>query len=110
MDAIDGRWHLIPADWQGDHLPEHRLDLVFHRELSGLRGAILSRVDEGELALQTIAFDGEELRIQMGGHSTESAHEPPFLVLKPVADHFEGGWDYPGMERIRMKLVRTPDR
>ena len=88
-------------------IPQHRVDLVFHDEPTGLRGAILSRADGSEIPLQSVAFNGEELRLRMSGPSGTGAPELPFLVMAAVADRFEGRWDKPGMEHIRLKLVRA---
>jgi hypothetical protein len=37
----------------------------------------------------------------------QPAADPPFLVMAAVADRFEGGWEKPGTEHIRLKLVRA---
>jgi hypothetical protein len=103
---LDGRWHLVGADCPDDQIPEHRVDLVFHDEPSGLRGAILSRADGSEIPLHSIAFRDGELRLKMSAPSQPDA-KPPFLVMAAVADRFEGGWDKPGTEHIRLKLVRA---
>jgi len=104
---LDGRWHLVAADCPDDQIPQHRVDLVFHDEPTGLRGAILSRSDGSEIPLQSLAFTGEELRLRMSAPSGQAAPDPPFLVMAAVADRFEGGWEVPGMEHIRLKLVRA---
>jgi hypothetical protein len=31
----------------------------------------------------------------------------PYLVMRAVANRFEGAWDSPGPEHIRLKLVRA---
>ena len=105
--ALAGRWHLIAAECREDELPQHRVDLVFHDEPAGLRGAILSHADGREVPLHTVAFDGAELRLKMFGPPGQPAADPPFLVLAPVGDRFEGNWDKPGVEHIRLKLVRA---
>lgn len=105
--SLAGRWYLLAADWHDERIPEHRVDLVFHDEPGGLRGAVLSRRDGSEIPLRAVAFDGAELRLKMGPAAGQTGGEPPFLVMVPVADRFEGGWDQPGLEHIRLKLVRA---
>ena len=104
--SLDGRWHLVAAECPDDQLPQHRVDLVFHDETTGLRGAILSRNDGSEIPLHAVAFSGVELRLKMSA-AGQPAADSPFLVMAPVADRFEGGWDQPGTEHIRLKLVRA---
>jgi len=105
--SVSGRWHLVAADCPEDEIPDHRVDLVFHDEPSGLRGAILSRTDGSEIPLHTVTFDGVELRLKMSGPTSQPGADTPFLVMAAVADRFEGRWDKPGMEHIRIKLVRA---
>ena len=64
-DSLTGRWHLLAAEWPEHELPHHRVDLVFHDDADGLRGAIRSRVDDTEIPLQAVTFSGGELRVQM---------------------------------------------
>jgi len=105
---LDGRWHLVAAECPDDQIPQHRVDLIFHDEPTGLRGAILSRGDgSSEIPLHSVVFTGVELRLKMFAAPDQPAADPPFLVMAPVADHFEGGWDMPGTEHIRLKLVRA---
>jgi hypothetical protein len=103
--SLAGRWHLIAAEWPEDQIPQHRVDLVFHDEPAGLRGAILSRADDSEIPLQTVIFSGVELRLKMS--PDRPSGDTPFLVMAAVADRFEGGWEMPGAEHIRLKLVRA---
>jgi hypothetical protein len=105
--SLDGRWHLVAAECPDDQIPQHRVDLVFHDEPAGLRGAILSRVDGSEIPLHTVAFDAGELRLKMSAPPGQPAADTPFLVMAAVSDRFEGGWDKPGTEHIRLKLVRA---
>jgi hypothetical protein len=105
--SMAGRWHLVPLECPEDQIPHHRVDLVFHDEADGLRGAILSRADGSEIPLQTVAFNGQELRVKMSVPRGQPAADPPFLVMAAVADRFEGGWDTPGAEHIRLKLIRA---
>ena len=105
--TLAGRWHLVAAECPDDEIPSHRVDLIFYDDTSGLRGAILSRVDHSEVPLQSVAFDGFELRLQMGVSPAQPASEPPFLVMKRTEGRFEGGWARPGVEHIRLKLVRA---
>jgi hypothetical protein len=81
--------------------------LVFHDEPDGVRGAILSRGDGSEIPLHTVSFSGAELRLKMSAPRGQLAADPPFLVMAAVADRFEGGWDTPGTEHIRLKLIRA---
>ena len=104
--SLDGVWHLFAAELPDDQIPQHRVDLVFHDEPGGVRGAILSRRDGSEVPLHTVAFSGTELRLKMSAPGQPAA-DPPFLVMVPVADRFEGGWDAPGTEHIRLKLIRA---
>ena len=105
--SLAGRWHLVAADCPKDEIPQHRVDFVFYDEPDGLRGAILSRVDGSEFPLHTVAFNGAELRLKMSVPPGQPPVDPPFLVMAAVADRFEGGWEPPGMEHIRLKLVRA---
>jgi hypothetical protein len=105
--SVAGRWHLVAAECPEDQIPQHRVDLVFHDESAGLRGAILSRGDGSEVPLHTVAFSGVELRLKMSGPPGQPAVDSPILVMAAVADRFEGGWDKPGTEHIRLKLIRA---
>jgi hypothetical protein len=105
--SVSGRWHLVAAECPEDEVPEHRVDMVFHDEPGGLRGAILSRADGSETPLQTVTFNGVELRLKMSGPPSQPNTDTPFLVMAAVADRFEGKWDKPGTEHIRLKLVRA---
>jgi hypothetical protein len=105
--ALAGRWHLVAAECPEDQIPQHRVDLVFHDEPDGVRGAVLSRGDGSEIPLQAVAFSGAELRLKMSAPRGQPAADSPFLVMTPVADRFEGGWDTPGTEHIRLKLIRA---
>jgi len=105
---IQGRWHLISGDSPEGEIPEHRVDLVFHDEPDGLRGAVLSRADDRQLPLHTVTFDGVELRLQMLANPIPRRAESPYLVMRVTGDHFEGAWDALGAESCRLKLVRAP--
>ena len=107
--SLAGRWHLVAAECAESEIPQHRVDLVFHDGPAGLRGAILSRRDGSEIPHQAVDFNGVELRLKMGVPPGQPDTDPPFLVMAAVADRFEGGWDTPGMEHIRLKLVRARD-
>ena len=104
---VAGRWHLVAAECPDDQIPQHRVDFVFHDEPGGLRGAIVSRADNSEIPLQAVIFSGTELRLKMSVPAGQPAADPPFLVMTAVADRFEGGWDRPGTEHIRLKLIRA---
>ena len=105
--SLAGRWHLVAAACREDVIPEHRVDLVFHDELGGLRGAILSRVDSREMPLHSVTLNGLELRLRMSVPHGQSEVELPHLVMRAVGDCFEGAWDRPGTEHLRLKLVRA---
>ncbi len=105
--SIRGRWHLISAACPEGEIPAHRVDLVFHDEPNGLRGAVLSRVDDRTLPLHSVTFDGVELRLQMSAAPIPRGAESPYLVMRVTADHFEGAWDGSGTEHVRLKLVRA---
>ena len=107
-DLVAGRWHLVAADCPEDQIPDHRVDFVFHNEPAGLRGVVLSRVDGREIPLHTVAFNGAELRLRMAVRPSQTTADPPFLVMTPVGDRFEGAWDGPGIPHIRLKLIRAP--
>ena len=107
--SIEGRWHLIAADYPAGQVPDHRVDLVFHDDPAGLRGALLSRIDDREMPLDSITFDGAELRLRMSGAPIGPNRESPYLVLRATADHFVGGWDTPEAKRILLKLIRARD-
>jgi hypothetical protein len=102
---LAGQWHLVAAECAEDELPEHRVDLVFHDEPAGLRGAILSRVDGREVPLHSVTLNGPELRLRMSVPQGQPDVEMPCLVLRSVADRFEGAWDTPGTEHIRIKMI-----
>ena len=107
---MEGWWHLIAASCPEGQIPSHRVDLIFHEDPAGLRGAVLSRVDDREMPLHSVAFDGLELRLRMSATPIPRDAEPPYLVMRVSADHLEGAWDRPGTEHIRLKLVRAqPD-
>src|SRR3990170_6610973 len=101
MGSLAVRWHLVAAESAENQIPRHRVDLVFHDEPAGLRGAVLSRRDGREIPLQAVTFSGEELRLKMSVRPGQPAAAPPFLVMAPVADRFEGGWETPGAKHIR---------
>lgn len=103
---LAGAWHLVPLDSPEGELPPHRVDLVFHDDEKGLRGAVLSR-DGKEVPLESVAFDGSELRLRMAKHPNAPPRELPFVVMAKVDDHFEGQWDAPAVRHIRLKLVRA---
>ena len=105
--SIDGRWHLVPATCADGEIPTHRVDLIFHDEPDGLRGALLSRVDDRQVPLHSLTFDGVELRLRMSAAPIPTSAESPYLVMRVTTDHFEGAWDGPGTEHIRLKLVRA---
>lgn len=106
-ESIHGRWHLIDAGCADGQIPDHRVDLAFYDEPVGLRGAILSRVDGREVPLHSVTLQGSELRLRMQVASVHQGADSPSLVMRAVADHFEGGWNAPGVEHIRLKLVRA---
>jgi len=108
-DSLTGRWHLLAADWPEHELPHHRVDLVFHDDADGLRGAIRSRVDDTEIPLQAVTFSGGELRVQMAAPPGGLTGDAPTLVMANAGGRFEGGWDMPGAEHIRLKLIRARD-
>jgi hypothetical protein len=105
--SLAGRWHLVAAECPEDQVPQHRVDLVFQEESDGLRGAIVSRADGSEIPLQTVSFNGVELRLRMSGPPDQPAADVPFLVMAAVAGRFEGGWDRPGTGHVRLKLIRA---
>jgi hypothetical protein len=104
--SITGRWHLIAADLPAGEIPDHRVDLVFHDEPAGLRGAVLSRVDDREMPLDSVTFDGSELRLRMSAAPIGSNRETPCLVMRSHADHFVGAWEG---KHILLKLIRARD-
>ena len=105
--SLAGRWHLVAADCPEEQIPPHRVDLIFHNHPAGLRGATLSRADGSEIPLQMVTFSGAELRLKMSETPGQPNADAPFLVMVAVGDRFEGGWDKPGTEHIRLKLVRA---
>lgn len=105
--SLAGGWHLVGVECPKGVIPEHRVDLVFHDEPDSVRGAILSRVDGSEIPLQEVAFSGAELRLKMTAPGGQPETDPPSLIMAAVGDYFEGGWDMPGTEHIRLKLVRA---
>jgi hypothetical protein len=106
--SLAGRWHLFGAELPDSPLPDHRVDLVFYDDDAGLRGAMQARGGSQELPLRSVTFDGTELRLQPATMPNAALlDDPPFLVMRPVAGRFEGSWDMPGAEHIRLKLVRA---
>lgn len=105
--TFDGRWHLVPASVPDGQIPAHRMDLIFFDEPSGLRGAVLSRVDGSEVPLHSVTFDGSELRLRIGSSSIPKSAESPYLIMRASVDRFEGAWDGPGAH-VPLKLVRFP--
>jgi hypothetical protein len=106
-ESLAGRWHLVAADCPPGQLPNHCVDLVLYDDTAGLRGAILARHHGRELPLHVVTFDGVELRLKMGLAPGQLPSDTPFLVMVSVDDHFEGAWDVPTVERLRLKLVRA---
>jgi hypothetical protein len=107
VTSLAGRWHLIAAECPEDQIPEHRVDLVFHDEPAGLRGAILSRADGREIPLQSVHLIGAELLLRMSPPPGRPPAELPFLLMTARGDRFEGAWNKPGMEHMRLKLIRA---
>src|SRR5436309_13244266 len=107
MSSLAGRWHLVAAECPENEIPQHRVDFVFHDEPAGLRGAILSRRDGSEIPLQAVAFNGAQLHLKMSVPPSQPAADTPFLVMTAVSDRFEGGWEMPGAEHVRLKLIRA---
>src|SRR5688572_5861281 len=105
--SLAGRWHLVAAECPEDQMPEHRVDLVFYDEPTELRGAIVSRVDDREMPLHTVILNGPELRLRMSVPQAQPDVDLPYLVMRALADRFEGAWNTPGTEHIRLKLVRA---
>ena len=108
MMTLAGHWHLLPVNYTVDQeiaIPQHRVDFVFYDEPAELRGAVVSQVDGSEIPLQTVSLTGVELRLRMSVPPNQPDVELPFLVMRVVGDHFEGGWDLPGTEHIRLKLI-----
>jgi hypothetical protein len=107
IGSLAGRWHLVSADCPERELPDHRVDLVFHDNPAGLCAAILSRQDGSEIPLQSVSFSGGELRVKMSVPTGPPTTDAPTLVMVAVGDRFEGAWDTPGAEHIRLKLIRA---
>ena len=105
--SLAGRWHLVASECPDDQIPDHRVDLVFHDEPGGLRGAVLSRGDGREVPLHSVTLIGPELRLRMSVPPGRLDADLPYLVMRAVANRFEGAWDSPGPEHIRLKLVRA---
>ena len=72
-----GTWYLLSIDDDERHIPRHRMDLRFWSETGVLRGAIVSRRNDGtEFPLVRVESDGNTLRFQM----TAPAGNPLKLV------------------------------
>ena len=98
---------MIAADHPEGTVPDHRVDFVFHDEPAGLRGAMLSRIDDREMPLNSITFDGSELRLRMSVAPIGPNSESPSLVMRAIADHFVGRWDAPEVKGVLLKLIRA---
>ena len=91
------------------------MQLVFHDDPSGFRGAIVNWVTGDEIPLASLHFDGSTLELQMEpDEAGRAAHkgETPTLEMKLVDDHFEGYWMNSVGEKLggplvpKLKMVR----
>jgi hypothetical protein len=62
---ILGKWHLLDEAADENHIPDHRMDLLFKNDIGQLRGAILNRNTGEEIQFAEVQFDGSTLQIQM---------------------------------------------
>src|SRR5205809_7298992 len=69
--------HLVAAGCPKDQIRQHRVDLVFHDQPDGVRGAVLDRRDGSEVPLQTITFNGEQIRLKMSAPRDQTAADTP---------------------------------
>ncbi len=112
MDVITGKWHLLDIAADEMNLPQHRVDLVFHTQPEGYRGAILRRDNGEEIPLAAVQFDGTILRLQMAAPSGKPQAEMPWLSMVLTGGGFEGSYqDSTGAPMGgKLKLVRASSR
>jgi hypothetical protein len=108
-EAIAGKWRLLHGSADEGRVPLHRVDLVFHNEASGIRGAILNTLNSQEIPLASLEFDGSVLRLQMQAPEDKRRAEMPTLVMRAINDKFEGCWVKSGTEPLgpHVKIVRA---
>jgi hypothetical protein len=108
-DWLHGDWHQLDFDADEDNIPQHRMDLRFAIHDGTLRGAILNRNTGDEIPLAATTFDGAVLRYQMTPPPGPVPRELPWMVMRRIADKFEGRWETaPGVAvGPAMKLVRA---
>lgn len=109
MERLTGKWHLLDLAANELQIPQHRMDLEFDATGSGLKGAILSRIDATEIPLAVIEFEGATLRLQMKAPNDRSQADMPWLVMTFARDKFEGYWLNSANAAIgpKLKLVRA---
>jgi hypothetical protein len=115
MEVIIGKWHLLHITADETNIPDHRMDLVFHSQVGGYRGAILSRANGKEIPLAAEHFDGTTLRLQMAAPGGKPQAEIPWLVMTLKNGRFEGCYQTSTGEPIertgpQLKLVRAKNK
>jgi hypothetical protein len=112
---LAGDWHLVDANADEEHLPQHRMDIRLQSQGGQLRAAILSRVDGREMAMASASFNGTELRLQMRAPAGRDQAAMPVLVMKLSGEKFEGRWQLPAgaagdVPETALKLIRARRR
>jgi len=105
---IAGTWYLLGMYDDERHIPQHRMDLRFWSESGVLRGAIVSRRNDGtEFPLVRVETDGNTLRFQMAAPAGKSQAEMPTMTMTRNDARWDGYWVSPAGERVGypLKLV-----
>lgn len=108
--TIAGTWHLLDETTDEGRIPAaHRVDFRFNEEPAGVRAAVISRRDAGEIAaIHTASFNGEVLRLQMAAPADKPQAEMPLLVMRVTGDKLVGHWELQGaVIGPGLKLVRA---
>lgn len=106
--GISGAWYLLGINDDERHIPRHRMDLRFWSESGVLRGAIVSRRNDGtEFPLVRVETDGNTLRFQMTAPDGKSQAEMPTMTMARNDGRWDGYWVNPAGARMGypLKLV-----
>ena len=108
-EAISGKWHLLDGAADEIDIPMHRVDLMFHSDAGQFRGTILNRLNDNDIPLASLQFDGLTLELQMQAPDGKTQAEMPILVMRTANGKFEGYWMKSATESLgpKLKLVRA---
>jgi hypothetical protein len=107
--GMEGTWYLLGMYDDERRIPQHRMDLRFWSESGVLRGAILSRRNDGtELPLVRVETDGNTLRFQMTAPDGKSQAEMPTMTMTRNGDRWDGYWVSPAGAQVGNPLKLVP--